>query len=256
MRETRELWYYLVYFNRSTMNLPVFNNFITTLRKWKIFGSSSHVTLLATEALKNAKNEDFEKSIRRLQKNGLLFPINKETCLEIFLKTQGQMHALGCEYVFNFHIFNKEEQKLELLVFSADGTLAAYEITDHVNAEVLLQKHAPLGIPLSQLQDIAGWLHNHGAVAGPLLNREAIEKKLEGLIKSCPHGAYVLHTHNKALTLSRLCPRGRIEHLIINLQKQLGGYIIEQEGTQIAATRTQFKRRLEQMGTPVRFRSS
>lgn len=209
---------------------------------------------LEAEAVKNAKTNAIDRSIRDLQKKGFVLPVSKERCLEIFTSTLSELKILGCKCAFCFIVADRTHGLLDLLVFSDTGVLSSQNVklNDAFDLQATLQHKAPSGIPLSQLQDIAGWLHNHGAVNAPILEPKEIEQKLGKLIKSCPHGAYVLHVPNKALTLSRLSPGGKIEHLIINLQKELGLYTIEREGSEIAATRTQFKRRLEQMGTPIR----
>ncbi|MBS0635704.1 MAG: hypothetical protein JSR37_09600 [Verrucomicrobia bacterium] len=193
-----------------------------------------------TTVTETSVDPKIEKIVRDLQRKGFLLPISKELTLEAFHATLPELKALGFKATFNFH---KGEKGLEFLLFSSEGECTSHPVDDpyfHLK---------PSYIPLSQLQDISGWLHNHGAARAPLLSLETIEKKLEGLMKSCPHGAYMLHTHNKTLTLSRLSPLGTIEHMIIDLQKQIGSYSIENEGI---ATRTQFKKRLSQMGTPLR----
>lgn len=237
---------------------PVYLRPFAKIKMWNVFSKirelESLLQNLKSQALRNQDQLIIDRAIRDLQKKGLLLSISKETELEAFTATLSEMKALGCHEVFTFHIANREEGALELLVFTQDAKLSCYPVDakQHFNAEAFLQKHTPSGIPLSQLQDVSGWLQNHGSQAATFLSREAIEKKLEALMHSCPHGAYVLHAQNKALTLSRLIPSGKIEHVIIDLQKRLGCYTIEREGKDIPATRTQFKRRLEQMGTPIR----
>lgn len=235
---------------------PVFLRPFNALKMWvllfKIKKLESLLKNIKKEARKNGQAVAIDKCIRGLQRKGLLLAMSKESCLEGFKHTCPELQTLGYTSAFCFRIIDRDEGTLELLVSSDSGHVSSYSfsVKEPIDIEALLQQKAPLAIPLSQLQDIAGWLHNHGAIHAPILSREAIEQKLEGLMKSCPHGAYVMHAQNKALTLSRLSPRGQIEHLIINLQKELGCYAIE--GSSVAATRTQFKRRLEQMGTPVR----
>lgn len=237
---------------------PIFLKPLATMKMWGLlFKIKKFQTLLKgiqKEATKNSQASAIDKIIRNLQRRGLLLAISKESCLEGFAATLPDLQSLGGKCAFCFRSADYDQGLLELLVFSDTGILASYSLSlkEPVDIQAFLQEKAPFGIPLSQLQDISGWLHNHGAIHAPILSREAIEQKLEGLMKSCPHGAYVLHAQNKALTVSRLNPRGQIEHLIINLQKELGCYTIEGSGNDIAATRTQFKRRLEQMGTPVR----
>lgn len=220
----------------------------------KIKKFRSLLKVIEKEAFKNAEALTIDKAIRSLQRKGLLLATTKESCLESFAATLPDLQSLGCKSAFCFRVADREKGKLELLVFSNSGELSSYSynVKDPVDTQEFLQEKAPSGIPLGQLLDISGWLHKHGAIHAPILSREAIEQKLGKLMKSCPHGAYVMHAQNKALTLSRLSPRGQIEHLIINLQKELGCYTIEGSGSDIAATRTQFKRRLEQMGTPIR----
>jgi hypothetical protein len=185
-----------------------------------------------------------DRMIRDLQRKGLFLPnVTKET----FEKVLPEMQAIGCSSSFIFS--SVAPGTLTLFVFGND--LTSVEVTGDPMAQVPAS-----AVPLNQLQEVAGWLNNHGMhAAQPLLGREAIEKKLEGLMKSCPHGAYVLHAPDKVLTLSRLSPKGQIEHIFINLQKQLGLYTLELDGSEISATRVQFRRRLEQMGTPVRLKA-
>jgi hypothetical protein len=237
------------------MDLPGINKILISFDKWKsIFKNRG----FASQALKAPPTKEaiaaFEKTVRSLQAKGLLIPLDPQNALQAFLQHHAEMSSISAKYIYNFYIDDAALQKLSLFVFSDDQSLKIHKIcyTENFNYQAFIHEHAPSGIPLSQVQDISGWLHNHGSTSPHVLNQDTLEKKLESLMKSCPHGAYVLHTSNKALTLSRLCPRGRIEHLIVNLQKQIGCYTIEQEGIETAATRTQFKRRLAQMGTPLR----
>ncbi len=192
-----------------------------------------------------------EKVVRTLQKMGFILHVSKESAYDSFCHVHSAMKRLNLEASFIFTHLKKTDPQLDLLVFSQDKVLSHHivDVTEAFDVIALLEKHAPSAIPLNQLQDIAGWLDNHGAHHASHLTREALEKKLESLIHQCPHGAYVLHPIDKALMLSRLSPKGTIEHMLIHLQKQLGCYTLEVEGT---LTRAQFKKRLQQMGTPIR----
>lgn len=208
--------------------------------------------VIAAKTASHHVEEAIEKVIRDLQKRGFLQLMPGQQAHEPF---SAVLKALDINSCFTFHVVDRTQGSLELHVFHQDGTLVRHAVDascpfDH---DAFLQQHAPSGIPVSQLQDVSGWLQKHNwQAASPLLDKSAIEKKLEGLMKSCPHGAYVMHTHDKTLTLSRLSPGGKIEHMIINLQKRLGSYSLEVDGKAIAATSAEFKKRLQQMGKPIR----
>ncbi len=243
---------------KSKNETHVFTRLFASAKMWSVFYKIRTIDLalinLKTQAIKKSTILAIDKAIRDLQKKGFLLPMSPETCVEDFTKVLPELRTLGCSAVFNFRLVNRDQGQVELLVFSDEGKLSSYSLNLLAADEVqnAIETHANSAIPLSQLQDVSSWLHKHGAVNAPVLGRDAIEQKLEALMKSCPHGAYVLHAQNKTLTLSRLSPRGHIEHVIINLQKKLGCYTMEVEGTDIETTRVQFKRRLNQMGTPIR----
>ncbi len=200
-------------------------------------------------APQNTGQEHIDKVIRGLQKQGFLLPLNDPKNYEALLQD------LAISAAFTFHIIDREQGALELIVFYQDGKVANHAVDAKApfDEKAFLAKHAPDAIPLSQLQDVSGWLDNHNwQTKSPLLTLDAIEKKLAKLMRSCPHGAYMLHTQNKSLTLSRLSPGGKIEHMIINLQKRLGYYSLEVDGKAVASTRSEFKKRLQQMGKPIR----
>ncbi len=219
------------------------------LNMWKTVTPKQPV---AAKTASQIGSDAIEKVIRDLQKRGFLQLMPDKHTHEPFSTV---LKALDLRSCFTFHIVDRTEGSLELHVFHQDGTLVRHPVDascpfDH---DAFLQQHAPSGIPVSQLQDVSGWLQKHNwHPASPLLDKSAIEKKLEGLMKSCPHGAYVMHTQDKALTLSRLKPGGKIEHMIINLQKRLGSYSLEIDGKDIAATRAELNKRLQQMGKPIR----
>jgi hypothetical protein len=212
----------------------------------KIKAFERQLETLQACALKNKERLNIQRAIWDLQKKGLILPLGLEATKEAFRANVEEMEALGCNLAFTFIINNRDEGLLDLLTYSIDGTL------DCRTVSVRDVPTLPVGVPLSQLQEVANWLQVHGQVT--LLSTKAIEEKLSKLMNSCPHGAYVLHTADNALTLSRLTPAGKISHLKIDLQKQLGCYTLELQGKEIAATRLEFKRRLEQSGTPVRLK--
>lgn len=220
---------------------------------FKIRNFESLLKTLKGEAGKNSHALQIDKVIRDLQKRGFLLPMAKEACFDACRYNKNELAAINCKSTFNFNIVDKETGLLELLVYTLDGKTAAYPLPALSDFQAHIKKHAQDAIPLSQLQDISGWLHNHGR--SNLITLDALENKLESLIHSCPHGAYVLHTQNKILTLSRLSPRGQIEHVTINLFKEPGIYTLQFQGQEFAATRAQFKKRLTQMGTPVRVKA-
>jgi len=222
--------------------------FITGLKNLSLFRKiktfERQLETLQAFALKNKERMKIQRAIWDLQKKGLILPMSLEETKAAFMANIHEMKSLGCTQAFTFLITNREEGLLDLLIHSVDGECKNSKV--NVNEPYTL----PSGIPLSQLQEVANWLEVHGKVH--LLGTKEIEAKLSRLMSSCPHGAYVLHTADNALTLSRLTPAGKISHLKIDLQKELGCYTLELEGKEIAATRLAFKRRLEQSGTPVR----
>jgi len=187
-----------------------------------------------------------EKTRKNLQHKGLFFQGTIAEASHAFIATLAHMRAIGCKKAFTY-IF---DSGLKLLLFSDDELLSCHAV-EAVSALDALKTHGRL-VSLTQLQEVAGWLHNHGVAHTPLIDRASIEKKLVCLMQSCPHGAYVLHAHNATLTLSRLSPVGKVEHLLIDLQHEVGCYTMELDGVAVSATRIQFKKKLEQMGTPLR----
>lgn len=247
--------------SKSKREVPVFARLFASAKMWSVFYKiriiENQLIGLQSLAIQNSNTLAIERAIRDLQKKGFLLPMSKESCVDECKKVLPELKTLGCNAVFNFRIVSQDDGQAELLVFTDKEELFCCPVSLLESGDIqrALQTYAASAIPLSQLQDVAGWLHKHGAVNAPVLGKDAIEKKLEALMKSCPHGAYVLHTQDKSLTLSRLSPRGHIEHVIINLQKKLGCYTMEVDGADVATTRVQFKRRLNQMGTPIRFKS-
>ncbi len=181
--------------------------------------------------------DEQEKNVHALKLKGLFFQGSVEEAEAAFRRHLPQMEALGCQKAVTYIL----DPDLKMVVFSRSGI------------EHAADEGEPL-VSLSQLQEVAAWLDNHGVSHAPLLDLASIEKKLAALMSSCPHGAYMLHAHNKALTLSRVSPVGRVEHLPIDIQKELGCYTLIIDGKEVAATRIQFKKRLEQMGTPLRLK--
>lgn len=210
----------------------------------KINSFERQLETLQACALKNKERMKVQRAIWELQKKGLILPLNEEATKEAFVANEKELKSLGCKLAFTFLIKDREKGLLDLLTYSADNTF------DRCTVSVQETLTLPAGVPLSQLQEVACWLEVHGKVA--YLGTKEIEEKLTKLMNSCPHGAYLLHTAENALTLSRLTPAGKISHLKIDLQKELGCYTLELQGKEVASTRLEFKRRLEQSGTPVR----
>lgn len=215
---------------------------IQNLIKFKMH--EKHLKQIKLNYIANSKLKAQEKAIGDLQKRGFYLPMTKDACIEAFTKAYSHLKTLGCESVFTINHIDREKAVLQQLVFSCDGTLKS----TFMPLEAAYSPPAG-SLPLGQLQDVSAWLERHGM---PLVGLDAIEKRLESLIHACPHGAYVLHTHNKELTLSRVTPLGQIEHIVVNLINEPGSYTLELTSGRKLATRTQFKRRLEQMGTPIK----
>lgn len=214
----------------------------------KLNSFERQLEILQACALKNQERMKIQRAIWELQKKGLILPLSEEATKEAFVANAKELQSLGCRLAFTFLIKDREKGLLDLLTYSVDDTFESRTVS------VQEKLNLPSGVPLSQLQEVASWLEVHGKVAyfGSTLGTKEIEEKLTKLMNSCPHGAYLLHTAENALTLSRLTPAGKISHLKIDLQKELGCYTLELQGKEIANSRLEFKRRLEQSGTPVR----
>ncbi len=231
----------------DTMHFDTLTQELEELKKnkvvnfFKIRKAKSELKALSKKIEEKKKLETLEKTIHGLKLKGLFFQGTKEEAHAAFLSCLAHVEALGCQRVVTYIV----EEELLRVVFSKEGIIT-FPFDE-------LEQKEPL-VSLSQLQEIAAWLDNHGVSHAPWLDLRAIEKKLANLMRSCPHGAYMLHAHNRTLTLSRLSPAGRIEHLPIDIQKELGCYTLTVDGKEIAATRIQFKKRLQQMGTPLRLK--
>ena len=184
------------------------------------------------------------------------------------LKAVRSSHA----FAFAFTENRKEEATATLFIYFLENesvTLHPIMLTENYiyqndqetlqfeTPEQVLTFFVPKAIPLSQLQEISTLLKNHATTDASLtglLSIKEIEEKLSTLLKNYPQGAYILHPSKEdekhALILSRIHQQGKIDHVTIDLGKNLGQYTICNE----KQTRLQFKRRLEQMGVPLQLR--
>jgi hypothetical protein len=196
-------------------------------------------------------------ALSKLKQKGFVVAQGQETSLDAFRNNLACMRALNCSKVFTFKVLNLDEGALELIVFSQDEELKSYPVSlkdEKTKPEELLQKVAPDSVSLDQLEEVTKWLSNHGDTLAPVLSTKTIEERLDALMKknACPHGAYLLHTAEKTLTLSRIDYQGKISHYKINLH--LGLYTHNLDGNVVCETRTQFRKRFEGKGVPARIR--
>lgn len=221
------------------------------------------------EAKKRKVQEVINKKLWELQRKGLLSHQESEEVKKALSACAPQMQAIRCPHVFTLVVVSQKEGLLDLILFSEENerhlqysvkVFDCYAVGEKQfdTVEVLIAEIAPYAMPLSQMQEIAGLLETHSTGKGTIshiLSTRTIEQKLSSLLKSYPQGAYILHppqeeTDRNSLILSRIHQKGKIDHLKIDLEKHLGHYTICDE----RQTRVQFKRRLEQMGIPLRLR--
>ncbi len=231
----------------------------------KIEKKLGHFLIAAEE---RQKQERIHKTMWELQRKGLLSYESEEQTREVLIQVAGHMKAIQCSHAFTLRVVSKEEGRLELTIFCetdrtfafhslmcADGFCIEEKVFDSI--EAVVAHVAPYAMPLVQLQEVARMLETHATdqhVICHMLSTNVIEQKLSALLKYHPQGGYIVHPTNEegrnVLMLSRIYQKGKIDHFKIDLSKHLGHYTICEE----RQTRLQFKRRLEQMGTPLRVR--
>jgi hypothetical protein len=208
-----------------------------------------------------------DKQIWRCQKKGFLSHLDLEAAKQALIAYSTLTKALKAKGAYFIHVASKVEGKLQLVSFTGN-TFSLHDISlkdalgfytignaQYESIERVLLDYCPSMLPLSQLEEIALWLTSHGnggALFAPL-SSHIVEEKLATLMRECPSGAYVLYPNETGgLVLSRLLKQGQICHFSINLTKNPGCYTFDIAGTPYSAGRSEFKRKLEMMGTPLR----
>lgn len=242
----------------------------------KVFGSLHKIDKLQRnlgefleEAKKGKKAVDINTRLWELKRKGLFTPLAKEEAEQALIACSHEMQAIHCPHAFTFRVKSLEEGSFELLIYTlktkeCQSYEIAYDAQELQSVEALLAKLAPYAMPLSQLQEVAGWLKVHASSqfrVSQILSTAMIEQKLAELLKVYPQGAYILHPAQEAkrnsLILSRIQQKGAIQHMTVDLEKALGHYTIcDEQGREASKTLVQFRRTLEQMGNPLRLRSA
>jgi hypothetical protein len=247
----------------------------------RIFGDLRRITKmehalqqLIDESKRQYKASLANKKIWELKRKGF-FSAGEQNELIAMLKSHcSEMNAIHSSHGFAFATNMQETHLIDLIIYTLE-TDKVFVHTIQLAETYLLQNEAEeksfdtpeqlltffvaKAIPLSQLQEISLFLKSHATTETSLthlLSMQEIEEKLTTLLKNYPQGAYIIHPtkddEKNALILSRIHGQGTIDHLKIDLGKNLGQYTICDE----KQTRLQFKRRLEQMGVPLQIRLS
>jgi hypothetical protein len=196
----------------------------------------------------------------------------KEEIIALLKSRQLELQAIRSSHAFAFTQSQEDEANGHLFIYALETDSVfmhpiifaenyivqnGEETHQFETPEEVLTFFVPKAIPLFQLQEIGNLLKNHATADSSLISlfsMKEIEEKLSALLKNYPQGAYILHPSKEdeknALMLSRIHQQGKIDHLKIDLGKNLGQYTILNE----KQTRLQFKRKLEQMGVPLQLR--
>ncbi len=242
---------------------------------FKIRRLQKEIRALQSSVEKTKEQSVVERIIWQITRKGFTCALSDSEILTAFQTLEPTLEALGCEKAFVFRITSRQTGSIDFFLFE-EGCLSCHAISlthklgslvvgkssnrgeIYDSADSLIAAHARDAICLSQLEDVSMWLKTHGVAYGmpQHLHSKAIEEKLTKLMDSCPHGAYILYPEEQGkLKLSRLLHHGGVHHFTIDLTKHPGSYTFALPGSCYSASRTEFKRKLEQMGTPVKLRS-
>lgn len=243
---------------------------------FKIIRVKNQIRSLRTHAEKSQEQSVVEKIIWQITRKGFISSLSDDELKKAFSSVEQCLRSLDCTKAFVFRIASRENGEIDFSLYE-NQILKNYKIslTRELGKIALLDSNgkseqffdsidlflthfAKEGICLSQLQDVSLWFETHGvSYSGAFeLKSKVIEEKLSKLMDSCPHGAYIMYPAEKGtLKLSRLLHYGNVHHVVIDLTKQPGSYTFNLTGSNYSASRSEFKRKLEQMGTPLKLKS-
>jgi hypothetical protein len=245
--------------------LRIFKRMALFVDYYKILKIKQKIITLRSQAADTEEKSKVDALIWRCQKKGFVSHHDVESAKEAMAAHTWLCDALQVSGAYDICIVSKEKGALQL-VSVAKGSctvldimlkkpLGVYSIQGKrfATIEALLATYCPAMVPLSQLQEVALWLQAHGSARAVPLTSQLVEEKLSKLMRDCPTGAYLLYPRKGGgLALSRLLKHGQISHFSITLTANPGGYTFDIAGSPYYASRAEFKRKLEMMGTPLR----
>lgn len=235
---------------------------------FKILQLKRQINGLRIQAEKSKEQSIVERFVWQITRRGFTTSLDEKGIHETFLPLKNSLHAIGCSHAFTFRVVSREDgrfeffllgenscQKIALCLKKELGKITVLENDERYKTiDEFIASYAKDAICLNQLQDVAMWLEKHGASVCDLKSSE-IEEKLTKLMDRCPHGAYIMYPGIKGtITLSRLLHQGDVHHFTIDLKRQPGSYTFDLKGSHYSASRSEFIRKLSQMGTAVRLK--
>jgi len=248
--------------------LRIFSRMRMFSEYFKIRQLRAKIERLQKIAKANKIKTAIEKSLWQLQRKSFISPMDHTVIVDVYKELFPYVRSLGNMLIFTLRICDRDSGILQFILLEETKQSVFKILLDDQNGvtvvdhnayfdtvEQFIQAYTENAIPFSQLQDIAIWLEAHGFEKEGVFHllSKSVEEKLSALMQSCPNGAYILYPGQKGtLQLSRLLKRGEICHMTIDLQKAKGCYTFVLPSAAYSASRSEFKKKLEQMGAPVK----